>query len=414
MRVRSRVISYMTGRSTTAGAEWSVGFKMLDAPGKMLDAPGLENWLAFDMIEAACHAHGHSKSDQLHSEWIMKDRDQELNTQLEELLKLLGPNSKPNLNALTMRLRDLHNLALTTKFFGYELARQLAAGLPLPSIQLPQSVGLLSKPSTQTDLESDWAAYWLAELKIPRIFHRKLWEFAFVLQALWERGAIESGRRGLGFGCGHEPIPSYLAYRGVSLTVTDIEPEAARSKGWIQSDQHSTILASLHMPHLVDRETFNRQVALRYVDMNAIPADLRDYDFCWSICALEHLGSIANGLSFIQNSLATLRVGGVAVHTTEFNFLNDDKTIDNWPTVLFQRQHFKQLAVELQQKGHEVAEFDFRVGDKPMDKFIDVPPFAHDLPEAVSTEWGPVAAHLKISIDGFASTCFGLIVTRGK
>lgn len=343
----------------------------------------------------------------------MKDCSQGLNTQLGELLKLLGPDSKPNLNALTLQLRDLHNLALTAKFFGYELARQLAECLPPPKMQSPQQVGLSSKASTQVDLESDWAAYWLAQLKIPRIFHRKLWELAFVLQALWERGAIGAGRRGLGFGCGHEPIPSYLASQDVSLTVTDIEPEAAQSKGWIASDQHGTTIESLHMGHLVERDVFVRQVTHRYVDMNAIPADLRGFDFCWSICALEHLGSIANGLEFISNSLATLRAGGVAVHTTEFNFLDDEKTIDNWPTVLFQRQHFERVANELRQQGHEVAELDFRVGDKVMDKFIDIPPFAHDLPKAVASEWAPSAAHLKISIDGFASTCFGLIITKG-
>ena len=344
----------------------------------------------------------------------LTDRNQGLNTQLDELLKLLGPNSQPNLTALTLRLRDLHNLALTVKFFGYELARELAEKLPPAQVEAPSTVGLRSKASTQADLESQWAAYWLAQLKIPRIFHRKLWELAFVLQALWERGMIEPGRRGLGFGCGHEPIPSYLASRGVALTVTDIEPEQARSKGWIESDQHSTTIDSLYMPHLIDRETFNRQVVLRYVDMNAIPAALKDYDFCWSICALEHLGSIANGLSFIRNSLSTLRVGGVAIHTTEFNFLDDNQTIDNWPTVLFQRRHFTSLAAELRLEGHDVAELDFRVGDKPLDKFIDVPPFAHDLPQPIASEWGRSAAHLKISIDGFASTCFGLIITKGR
>jgi hypothetical protein len=342
----------------------------------------------------------------------LTDQNQELNTRLDELLKLLGPNSQPNLNALTLRLRDLHTLALTVKFFGYELARELADKLPPTQAEAPFAVGLQSKASTQADLESDWAGYWLAQLKIPRIFHRKLWELAFVLQALWERGMIDPGRRGLGFGCGHEPIPSYLASRGVVLTVTDIEPDQARSKGWIDSDQHSTTIDSLYMPHLVDRETFDRQVAHRYVDMNAIPAELRDYDFCWSICALEHLGSIANGLSFIRNSLSTLRVGGVAVHTTEFNFLDDTRTIDNWPTVLFQRRHFKALAAQLRQEGHDVAELDFRIGDKPLDKFIDVPPFAHDLPQSIASEWGQSPAHLKISIDGFASTCFGLIITR--
>jgi 2-polyprenyl-3-methyl-5-hydroxy-6-metoxy-1,4-benzoquinol methylase len=225
---------------------------------------------------------------------------------------------------------------------------------------------------------------------------------------------ITQERRGLGFGCGHEPLPSYLASKGVQLTVTDMAPEEAKSKGWMNTAQHATTVDMLFMSHLVDRVTFNRNVELRYVDMNAIPADLNNYDFCWSICALEHLGSIEKGLAFISNSLATLRPGGVAVHTTEFNFLNDEQTIDNWPTVLFQRRHFLQLAEELRREGHSIDELDFRIGDKPLDKFIDVPPFAHDWPEPIASEWGDSPAHLKISIDGFASTCFGLIINRSE
>jgi hypothetical protein len=344
----------------------------------------------------------------------MTESDQPLGlaVQLSKLLHLLGPDQQPNLNALTLKLRDLHNLALTVKFFGYDLARRLAEDLPQLQQLDPQSINLCSKASTQADLESDWAAYWCGELKVQRIFHRKLWEFAFVLQALWERGMICPDKRGLGFGCGHEPVPSYLASKGVQLTVTDMAPEEARSKGWMNSDQHTTTIDSLFMEHLVDRATFDHNISLRYVDMNAIPEDLTGYDFCWSVCALEHLGSIAAGLAFVRNSLATLRPGGVAIHTTEFNFLDDSQTVDNWPTVLFQRRHFMQLAAELRREGHDIGELDFRIGDKPLDKFIDVPPFAHDWPKPLALEWRDSPAHLKISIDGFASTCFGLIIGK--
>jgi 2-polyprenyl-3-methyl-5-hydroxy-6-metoxy-1,4-benzoquinol methylase len=343
---------------------------------------------------------------------VTVDMSSELDAQLSQLLRLLGPESKPNLTALGMRLRDLSSMALTVKFFGYDLARKLAEDLPAVQLYEPLAVGLRSKPATQADLESDWAGYWLSQLKAPRIFHRKMWELAFVLQALWEKGMIAEGRRGLGFGCGHEPIPSYLAARGVQLTVTDIEPEQAKSKGWIDTDQHSTTIDTLFMKHLIDRPTFDHNISLRYVDMNAIPPDLTNYDFCWSICSLEHLGSIANGLSFVRNSLDTLRPGGVAVHTTEFNFLNDRETIDNWPTVLFQRQHFLELAKQLRDQGHGVAELDFDVGNRPMDKFIDIPPFGNDWPLSLVPEWSSSPSHVKLSIDGFASTCFGLIVTK--
>ncbi len=199
---------------------------------------------------------------------------------------------------------------------------------------------------------------------------------------------------------------------GIRVTVSDLEPAAAERQGWTATNQHATSPEMCFRPNLVDKESFNERVALKYVDMNSIPADLKDYDFCWSICSLEHLGSISKGLDFVERSLATLVKGGVAVHTTEFNFANDAETIDNWPTVLFQRHHFEELSARLQAKGHVVTELDFNVGDMPMDKFIDLPPYIHDFKGAVKEAWSQNANHLKLMIDGFPSTCFGLIITN--
>lgn len=156
----------------------------------------------------------------------------------------------------------------------------------------------------------------------------------------------------------------------------------------------------------MSRELFDRHVALRYVDMNRIPPDLVDYDFTWSVCAFEHLGSIACGLAFVENAMATLRPGGLAVHTTEFNFLDDKNTVDNWPTVLFQRRHFELLAARLREQGHEVAELDFDVGADPLDKFIDLPPFTDAWTKSIE------APHIKLAVDGFACTCFGLLIRK--
>ncbi|MQT15270.1 class I SAM-dependent methyltransferase [Segnochrobactrum spirostomi] len=326
---------------------------------------------------------------------------------------LIDDDGRPRLDAETLRLRDLPAMALDIKFFGYELARLAAEGLPLRSDLAPRNVGLTSKPSTQSDLESDWAAYWCNELRIPVQFHRKIWEFVFLLQALSEHGMLAPDRRGLGFGCGEEPIPSYLANLGVHVLATDLAPEASQDRGWMGRGQHTSSLDMAFKPYLTSREAFDRRVNHRFVDMNAIPADLTGFDFCWSICALEHLGSIRQGLDFIQNSLATLRPGGVAVHTTEFNFLNDEETVDNWPTVLFQRKHFRELADRLTAAGHSVAPLDFNIGRGVLDQFIDIPPYEHDWSPEMMRQWGGKAQHLKLNIDGFASTCFGLIIRRG-
>lgn len=123
------------------------------------------------------------------------------------------------------------------KAFGYQLARNMAAALPVRSDIAATHVGLRSKASTQTDIESDWAAYWLSQLGVPVLYHRKLWELAYVLQAIYEHGHLREGARGLGFGCGVEPHPSYLAARGVHVTATDLAADQMAAKGWIDSYQ---------------------------------------------------------------------------------------------------------------------------------------------------------------------------------
>jgi hypothetical protein len=331
---------------------------------------------------------------------------------LKALLALTNDRSQPNINPLWAIAKDLEAIKLNLKFFGYDLARSLAEALPVRTDLQPHSVGLTSKACTQEDMESDWAAGWCAELKVPLVFHRKLWEFAFVLQALFEHGKLAAGQKGLGFGCGEEPIASYLASRGCQVLVTDLPPRDRKSAGWAEGGQHASQLEKAYFPDLVAEEVFRSQVTLEYVDMNAIPGGLRDFDFCWSICALEHLGSIEKGLTFIERSLDTLQSGGVAVHTTEFNYLNDRETLDNWDTVLYQRRHFQALHSRLTAKGFDVLPLDFNIGSKPMDKFIDLPPYLHDWEEPMRREWAAHLNHLKLSVDGFASTCFGLIVVK--
>lgn len=330
---------------------------------------------------------------------------------IRQILSLLNPQSQPNANALAEVARNIPLISLNIKTLGYDMARQLADALPVPEMTEARFVGLQSKASVQDDIESDWVGHWCHQLKIPVVYHRKVWELAYVLQAMHENGHIRPGARGLGFGCGVEPIPSFLAAEGVSVMMTDLAPESAIEAGWSATNQYASTLNMAYQPHLVEQAAFDELVRLRHVDMNSIPADLVDYDFCWSVCALEHLGSIDKGLKFIENSLATVRDGGLSVHTTELNINSAGPTIDNWPTVLFQKRHFEALAQSLRVKGHYVAELNFFLGDKPMDRFIDLPPHHHDLPKDMAS-WIGEPRHLKVGVDGFACTCFGLIIRK--
>jgi SAM-dependent methyltransferase len=331
---------------------------------------------------------------------------------LSQLMELVGEDSRPNVNALRQLANAIEPLSLSVKQMGYQLAQQMADALPLPENTSPRHVGVVSSLSTQSAIESDWVMHWCAQLKVPVVFHRKLWELAFTLQVLYDENLIRAGVRGLGFGCGSEPLPSYFAAQGMDVTITDLPHDEAAASGWVDTGQHAGSLDAAFFSNLVDRPSYDKHVQLRYVDMNAIPDDLRDYDFCWSICALEHLGSIDAGLSFIENALATLKPGGVAVHTTEFNIRPDGPTIDNWPSVAFQRKHIEGLIEKLEAQGHHIEPLDLRLGDKPLDKFVDVPPYHHDLPPEIR-DWLGTPAHLKLAFDGLVVTCLGLKITKG-
>jgi 2-polyprenyl-3-methyl-5-hydroxy-6-metoxy-1,4-benzoquinol methylase len=335
-------------------------------------------------------------------------------TDIGALLRKTDREGHPNINDLWFVTKDIDWMKFNIKNYGYELARTLRAGLPPLKNTSAKRLGLSSRPSRQADIDAKWFPHWCAELKIPVLYHRKTWEFGFLLQSLFDAGLLRAGVRALGFGCGEEPIAAYLAGKGALITVTDLAPEIVAGRGWVETGQHTDSIEKAFHPELVDRRTFDRNVQLRHVDMNAIPDDLQGFDFCWSICAFEHLGSIRKGLDFIKNSLKTLRPGGYSIHTTEYNFASEDETVDNWDTVLFLRKHFEQLAAELRAEGHDVAPLDFDVGDDPMDRFVDIPPYGD------SSGWvgradlkdEATASHLKLAVDGFACTCFGLVVRK--
>jgi 2-polyprenyl-3-methyl-5-hydroxy-6-metoxy-1,4-benzoquinol methylase len=251
----------------------------------------------------------------------------------------------------------------------------------------------------QESFEQPYFPYWTRKVGGHPSYHRKAWEFVFICQALWERGAIRPGARGLGFGVGREPLAAFFANEDCEVMGTDMAAEAAAGLGWTETVQHAAGREALRYPALCPDDRFGRNVSFRVCDMNQIPDDLREFDFCWSACALEHVGSIELGLRFIENSIECLKPGGWAVHTTEFNVSSNDVTLSEGGTVLFRRQDMEALVERLEAKGHKVAPFDFDPGLMPLDRYIDVPPFR---PEP----------HLKLALAGFASTSVGIIVQR--
>jgi SAM-dependent methyltransferase len=237
-----------------------------------------------------------------------------------------------------------------------------------------------------------------ANTGVPVFVHRKLWEWLFIAEALRERGRLREGMRGLGFGVGQEPLASLFASLGCTIVATDMAHDQAERAGWTVEEQFAGDLALLNKHGMCDEDLFRERVSYRTVDMNAVPDDLRGFDFTWSSCSFEHLGSIDRGLAFVKEQMKCLRRGGVAVHTTEYNVGSNRETIDHEATVLFRRRDFRRLARSLYRHGHRIR-LDFRPGTLPDDEHVDASPYS--------------SVHLRTAILGYTTTSFGLIIRKG-
>ncbi|MBL6457461.1 class I SAM-dependent methyltransferase [Belnapia sp. T6] len=256
----------------------------------------------------------------------------------------------------------------------------------------------VSQLCTAGQLTEPAFAEYCARLNMAASPHRKVWEFCYLVSAMQAKALLRPGIRALGFGVGEEPLPALLAKAGAIVLATDAPADLIRGQGWDTTNQHAAGLQALNHPAILPFDDLRRQVSFQPVDMNAIPTDLADFDVCWSSCALEHLGSLEHGLRFIENSLRTLRPGGYAIHTTEFNLSSNDATLEAPALSLFRKCDIEALASRLVAAGHEVAPLNFHPGDREIDRHIDLPPFA--LP------------HLKLLAAGFVTTSIGLIIRK--
>lgn len=272
--------------------------------------------------------------------------------------------------------------------------------IPMDQVALapPGRLPFRSEACTESHFFLDHFRYWCNEISERPRFHRKLWEFVYILQALWERGLLVSGTKGLGFGVGLEPLVGYFAAKGCQILATDLEIERATQLGWTNTNQRSRNFMELNSRGLCDPELFSSLVSYRDVDMNDFPPGLIGFDFCWSACSLEHLGSIKNGIDFVMRSIETLAPGGWAVHTTELNLTSNRRTLDNQPTVIFRRKDLEDLIATLESRGHYVEPLLIQNGSQ-VDRYVDVAPYCEE-------------PHLRLRLDRFTSTSVGLIIRR--
>ena len=291
---------------------------------------------------------------------------------------------------LTVRLR-----ALATGFGPRRAYARNASRLGLAHAE-PALTNVVSQLATGGQIASPTYEAWRKALALPPIRHRKYWEYAWIVQALEESQMLRPGRRGVGFGVGSEPLAALMAKRGCTLVATDAP--SGQVPSWVTSGQHAADLEAVNPGGLCPPAVFRASVRFRQADVNDIPGDLRGFDFCWSACALEHLGSLEMGLRFIERSLDCLRPGGIAVHTTEFNLSSAERTIESGSTVLYRQRDVEALVQRLRAQGHRI-DLNLHPGGHPLDRYVDLPPYRLD-------------PHVKLLCGRYVSTSIGLLIRR--
>jgi len=111
-------------------------------------------------------------------------------------------------------------------------------------------------------------------------------------------------------------------------------------------------------------------------------------------------------LDFLVDNLKTLKKGGLAVHTSEFNLTSDEKTLESKDICIFREKDIREISKKLEQMGHYVYPLNFEKGNEILDNFIDFPPPPNISPFQLDF-------HLRINLFGFASTSFGIIIKKG-
>lgn len=208
--------------------------------------------------------------------------------------------------------------------------------------------------------------------------------------------------RGLVFGVGNERLPALFASMGAKILATDAPNQASERFGWRESGQHLTNLNAIRFTDIVDGEVFDANVSYETCDMNNIHAELSDFDFNWSSCCFEHLGSLELGMQFVVNAVEkTLRVGGIAVHTTEFNLSSNEDTVETGGTSIYRLRDMEELVRRLRDRGHAVKPFAVAPNSHYWDFHVDVPPYLEK-------------PHLKLLLSQYVATSVGIVVQRGR
>jgi len=169
-------------------------------------------------------------------------------------------------------------------------------------------------------------------------FHRKQWEFAMILLALRRRGVLRSDAVGLSMGAGKERLLYAIAHNVRRVVATDLYDPGTEWDKARTADPDRYIKEDKPFP--VDDAKLE---GLR-MDMRSLDFEDATFDFCYSSCAIEHIGGREDFLTHLREAHRVLKPGGVYALTTELHY--GPETIDHAHNYYFSAGYVRDLVAD--------------------------------------------------------------------
>jgi len=176
------------------------------------------------------------------------------------------------------------------------------------------------------------------ELKETARFHRKQWEFAMIFLTLQKFGLLNQEKIGLSLGGGNERVLYSIAKHIQKLFVTDLYDDSTSWDCARTNDPDEFIKVSKPFP--ID----DHKIQALKMDMRFLDFDDNSFDFCYSSCAIEHIGEHKDFLQHFNEVNRVLKEGGIYVLTTELQF--GDRTICDENNFVFSKDYISDLISE--------------------------------------------------------------------
>lgn len=238
--------------------------------------------------------------------------------------------------------------------------------------------------------------------EVPR-FHRKQWESAMIVHTLQRLGKLRPDATGLSMGGGKELVLYAIAQHVRQLVVTDLYD---RQTTWdcAKTDDPDAFIRT-NKPFPVD----DARLKVLRMDMRELEFPDRSFDFCYSTCAVEHIGARTDFLRHFNEVARVLADDGVYVFTTEVS--TGDVTIRDEHNYVFSLQELYEMFTECALVPEPV----FDAGITPHTINYPVPTnlrnLAHSIPELITGRLLQESPHIQLMRGKHPFTC-GLFVLR--